>query len=61
MDFLFTDDAAVTTHTEQEPQRLMQRFTVACEDFKLTMSLNKTQVMGQDVDVHITKWITFFS
>ena len=29
----------------------MQSFTVACEDFELTVSLHKTQVMGQDVDV----------
>ena len=28
-DFLFADDAAVTTHTEEELQQLMQRFTVA--------------------------------
>ena len=50
-DFLFADDAAVTTHTEEELQRLMQRFNVACKDFGLTSSLKKTQVMGQDVDV----------
>ena len=48
--FLFADDAAVTTHTEEELQQLMQHFTVACEDFGLTISLKKTQVMGQDVD-----------
>ena len=29
----------------------MQRFTVACEDFGFTISVKKTQVMGQDVDV----------
>ena len=28
----------------------MQHFTVACEDFGLTVSLKKTQVTGQDVD-----------
>ena len=49
-DFLFADDAAVITHTEEELQRPMQSFTVTCEDFGLTVSLSKTQVMGQDVD-----------
>ena len=29
----------------------MQRFTVTCTDFRLTISLKKTQVIGQDVDV----------
>ena len=37
-DFLFADDAAVTTHTEESLQQLMQRFTVACEDFGLTIA-----------------------
>ena len=29
----------------------MQHFSIACEDFGLTISLKKTQVIGQDVDV----------
>ena len=29
-DFLFADDAAVITHTEEELKWLMQHFTVAC-------------------------------
>ena len=29
----------------------MQHFTVVCEDFTLNISLKKTQVMGQNVDV----------
>ena len=36
-DFLFADDAAVTIYTEEELQQLMQRFTVACEDFGLAI------------------------
>ena len=50
MDFLFADDAAITTHTEEELQQLKQRFTVAYEDFGLTISLKKIEVMGQDID-----------
>ena len=49
-DMLFADDAAVVSHTEQELQRLMDRFSQACTDFGLTISLKKTNVMSQDVD-----------
>ena len=45
---LFADDAAVTTHTQQELQALMDRFSQACKDFGLTISLKKTKVLGQD-------------
>ena len=49
-DFLFADDAVVTTHSAEELQQLMNRFSDACKDFGLTISLKKTQVMVQDVD-----------
>ena len=45
---LFADDAAVTTHTQQELQALMDRFSQACKDFGQTSSLKKTNVLGQD-------------
>ena len=44
---LFADDAAVTTHTQQELQTLMDSFSKACKDFGLTISLKKTNVLGQ--------------
>ena len=47
-DMLFVDDAAVTTHAQQELQALMDRFSQACKDFGLTISLQKTNVLGQD-------------
>ena len=47
-DMLFVDDAAVTSHTQQELQALMERFSQACKDFGLTISLKKTSVLGQD-------------
>ena len=47
-DMLFADDAAVTTHTQQEMQALMDRFSQACKVFGLTISLKKTNVLGQD-------------
>ena len=53
---LFADDAALTAHTEEELQRLITRFSEACSEFGLTISLNKTNIMGQDVSdtPHIT-------
>ena len=49
-DFLFADDAAVTAHSAEDLQQLLTRFSDACQDFRLTISLKKTQVMGQDTD-----------
>ena len=40
-DLLFADDAAVTTHTIQELQTLMDRFSQACKDCGLTISLKR--------------------
>ena len=45
-DMLFADDVAVTTHTQQELQALMDRFSQACKGFGLTISLKKTNVLG---------------
>ena len=47
-DMLFADDAAVATHTQEELQLLMDCFSQACKDFGLTISLKKTNVLGQD-------------
>ena len=47
-DLLFVDNAAVTTHTQQELQALTNRFSQACKDFRLTISLKKTNLRGQD-------------
>ena len=44
---LFADDAAMATHTEEALQRLIDRFTLACDDFGLTISIKKTEVLGQ--------------
>ena len=48
-DMLFADDAAVTSHTEEGLQRLMNSFSQACQAFGLTISLKNTIVLGQDV------------
>ena len=47
-DMLFADDAAVATHTQEEIQSLTDCFSQACGDFGLTISLKKTNVLGQD-------------
>ena len=46
-DMLFADDAALVSHSEDGLQRLLDRFSNSCELFGLTISLKKTQVMGQ--------------
>ena len=45
---LFADDAAVTTHTQQQLHALTDRFSQTCKDFGLSISLKKTNVLGQD-------------
>ena len=45
---LFVDDATITTHTQEDLQRPLDRFLDACRHFGLTISLAQTQVMGQD-------------
>ena len=49
-DMLFVDDAAVATHAQEELQSLVDCFSQACKDFGLTISLKKTNVLGQDTE-----------
>ena len=49
-DMLFADDAALTALQEDHLQNLVACFAKACEDFKLTISLKKTEIMGQDTE-----------
>ena len=49
-DMLFADDAAVTTHTQRELQSQIDRFSQACKDFGLTISLKNTNVLGQSTE-----------
>ena len=48
-DLIFADDAAITSHTQEDVQALLDCFSYACRHFGLTISLAKTQVMGQDI------------
>ena len=47
---LFADDAAVVSHTQHELQKLMDHFSQACKDFGLSISLKKTNVLGQNTE-----------
>ena len=51
-DILFVDDAAVATHTQQEPQTQTDRFSKACKNFGLTtcISQKKTNVLEQGLE-----------
>ena len=49
-DMLFADDAAIGSHTQQELQSLMDCFSQACKNFGLTISLKKTNVLGQGIE-----------
>ena len=47
---LYADDDALTAHKEEHLKNLMDCFSQACEDFRLTISLKKTNIMSQDTD-----------
>ena len=40
-DLLLADDAAITTHTQEDLQRFLDHFSDACRHFGLTISLAK--------------------
>ena len=46
---IFADDAALTSHSAESLQRLIDKFADACKEFGLTISIKKTNIMGQDV------------
>jgi len=48
-EMLFADDAALASHSQEGLQRLINCLADACREFGLTISLKKTNVMGQDV------------
>ena len=45
---LFAVDAALATHDQEQLQSLTDCCSQSCKDFGLTISLKKTNVMGQD-------------
>lgn len=49
-DLLFPNGAAVTAHSAEDLQKLMNRISKACQGLGLTISLKKTQVMAQEMN-----------
>ena len=48
-EMFFADDAALAAHTEEALHRLVNCSALACHEFGLTITLKKTNIMGQDV------------
>ena len=47
-ELLFADAAALVSHSRQGLQRLLDDFSKACRDFRLTISVKKTEVLTQN-------------
>ena len=47
-ELLFADDAALTLHSNEGLQRLVDKLPHACKEFGLTISLKKTNITVQD-------------
>ena len=48
-EMLFADDATITAHTETALKELINCFAHTCSQFGLTISIKKTNILGQDV------------
>ena len=48
-ELLFADDAALTSHTQEGLQTMLNNFSSACKEYGLTISIKKTQVMGLNI------------
>lgn len=48
-EILFAYDASLAAHSEETLQQLIERLDHACNEFGLTISLQKTNGMAQDV------------
>ena len=51
-DLLFADDCALNANQEQEMQQEMNSFSSACDNFGLTISTKKTEVLYQPAPGH---------
>ena len=46
-DFLFADDCALNAGSEADMQRSVDKFSIACTNFSLTISKKKTEILHQ--------------
>ena len=44
-EMLLADDATLAAHTEEDLQELMDRFSQACKEFGVTVSIKKTKLL----------------
>ena len=49
-DMLLVDAAVLASHSEEQLQSLMDCSSQACQDFGLTISLKRTNLMGKEVE-----------
>ena len=49
-ELLFADDAALSFHSEEGLQHLVDKLSHACTEFGLTISLRKTNILGQGAE-----------
>ena len=49
-ELLFADDTALTSHSEEGLQHLVDKLSHACKEFGLTISLRKTNILAQGAD-----------
>ena len=49
-ELLFADDAALTSHSEEGLQHLVDKLSHACKEFRLTISLRKTNILAQGAE-----------
>ena len=47
----FADDEVLVSHTQEGLQCLMDRFSKACKEFALTISIKKSYVIAQDTEI----------
>ena len=58
---LFVDDVALTAHSGEALQRLVNRFAHACREFGLTISLKKTKVSSIKINDYILEVVEDFT
>jgi len=53
----FADDAVLVSHTQELLRCLIDRFSKACKEFAIAISLKKTEVRAQDAEIPSSLYI----
>ena len=51
IELIFANDTALACHSNVELQNLVDKFSSACKEFGLTISISKTQVLSMSMEV----------